>query len=393
MRLFLRKVAKYISEKRGFMKTVNGVFASAKIFTDDVEDYAVAQIEMLCNNETAKGSKIRVMPDVHPGKVGTIGLTMTVGETILPNLVGIDIGCGITLTRLKQKKTEFQKLDTVIRENVPAGYSVRKKPHRFSMDFDFTRLRCCQSLNLEKARMSLGTLGGGNHFIELDQDEDGNMYVAIHSGSRHLGKEVTEYYLRQGQQLLKEKGISVPYEMTMLSGSLKDDYLYDQQIVQEYAALNRAVILDELVKGMKWKVQDSFSCSHNYIEMNAGDSELPERVLRKGAISAKKGETVVIPINMKDGILLGIGKGNTDWNCSSPHGSGRILKRDDVKNQHTVSEFKKEMKGIYSSCIGKGTLAESPFAYRGVSQIREAVKDTVEITKRLKPVYSFKAGQ
>lgn len=375
------------------MKTVNGVFASAKIFTDDVEDYAVAQIEMLCNNETAKGSKIRVMPDVHPGKVGTIGLTMTVGETILPNLVGIDIGCGITLTRLMQKKAEFQRLDTVIRENVPAGYSVRKKLHRFSMDFDFTRLCCYRSLNLEKARMSLGTLGGGNHFIELDKDKEGNLYVAIHSGSRHLGKEVTEYYLLQGQQKLKKQGIPVPYELTMLSGNLKDDYLHDQQIVQEYAALNRAVILDELVRGMKWKIQDSFSCSHNYIEMNTGDTDLPEHVLRKGAISAKRGEPVVIPINMKDGILLGTGRGNADWNCSAPHGSGRILKRDEVKNQHTVSEFKKEMKGIYSSCIGKGTLEEAPFAYRRIEEIQKAVGDTMEITNVLKPVYNFKADK
>lgn len=375
------------------MKTINGIFASAKIFTDHVEDYAAAQIEMLCNNEAARGSQIRIMPDVHPGKVGTIGLTMTVGESILPNLVGIDIGCGITLAKIKQKRTEFQKLDTVIRENVPAGSSIRKKTHRFSMEFDFTRLRCYSSLNLERVKLSMGTLGGGNHFIELDKDDAGNLYAAVHSGSRHLGKEVTEYYLRQGQRILKEQEMQVPYELTMLTGSLKEDYLYDQQIVQEYAAQNRMAILNELAKGMKWKIQECLSCSHNYISLDAGNSDSRKWILRKGAISAKKNETVIIPINMRDGILLGIGKGNEDWNCSAPHGSGRILRRDAVKESYTVSDFKKEMKGIYSSCIGKSTLDEAPFAYRGMKEIQDAIEDTVEITDVLRPVYNYKAGE
>ncbi len=369
------------------MKTVNGIFASAKIFTDDVEEYAAAQIKLLCDNDVAKGSAIRIMPDVHPGKVGVIGLTMTVGERILPGLVGIDIGCGITITKVKQKKIEFQKLDTVIRENIPAGGFARKKEHRFMREFDLTRLRCFGSIHAEKAALSLGTLGGGNHFIEIDRDEEESLYIAVHSGSRHLGKEVTEYYLRKGQEELKQKGVKIPYEMTVLEGNLKEDYLHDQQVVKEYAVLNREAMTDELVKGMKWKVLETFSCSHNYTETK-GDTA----ILRKGAVSAYKGEQVVIPVNMRDGILLGIGKGNPDWNYSAPHGSGRILRRDKVQEFYTVSDFKKEMKGIYCACIGKGTLDEAPFAYRDLAYIRQSIGDTVEIMRHLKPVYSYKAG-
>lgn len=373
------------------MKTINGIFASAKIFNDDVENYALGQIRMICDNPAAKGSKIRVMPDVHPGKIGPIGLTMTLEEAVLPNLVGIDIGCGITLAKIKQKKAEFQKLDTVIRENIPAGFSVRKKPHRFHEGFDYTRLCCYKHLNLDRAAHSLGTLGGGNHFIELDKDGEGNLYAAVHSGSRHLGKEVTEYYLKKGQECLKEQGIRIPYELTPLTGDFMEEYLHDQRIVQEYAAQNRAAILDELVKGMKWKVEECISCGHNYIETN-GKEPGKKKILRKGAISAKKGETAIIPVNMRDGILLGTGKGNNDWNDSAPHGSGRILRRDAVKDNYTVADFKKEMKGIYSPCIGKGTLDEAPFAYRRVEAIMTAISDTVEITEVLKPVYCFKSG-
>ena len=366
------------------MGIINGVYASAEIFSEQVEEYAVAQIQMICDNKVSAGSTIRVMPDVHPGKVGTIGRTMTVGERVLPNLVGIDIGCGITLTKLKRKKAEFQKLDTVIRENVPSGGNIRGKAHRRSVEFDYESLRCFHNIHADRAGRSLGTLGGGNHFIELDRDDDGSMYVAVHIGSRHLGKEVTEYYLKCGQRELKEQGIEVPYELTWLTGRLKEDYLHDLQVVQEYAELNRQVIMEELAKGMKWKMQESISVCHNYIDKDG--------ILRKGAISAREGEKVVILINMRDGILMGIGKGNPDWNYSAPHGSGRILKRSEVKNQYTVSGFKKEMKGIYCSCIGKETLDEAPFAYRNMEMIKEAVEDTVDITQVLHPVYNFKAG-
>lgn len=369
------------------MKTVNGVYTSAKIFTDTIEDYAMAQIKQLCDLEAFQGCKIRVMPDVHPGKVGTIGFTAVIGSKLLPNVVGIDIGCGITVAKLKQKRMEFQKLDTVIRENVPSGYQIRKHPHRFSRTAMLSELKCSRHIHGERAMLSLGTLGGGNHFIEIDRDDEGILYAVIHSGSRHLGKEVTEYYLREGHSCLKGKGQDIPYELTYLEGSLMEAYIHDTRILQEFAKLNREVILDEMAKGMKWKVQEVFHSAHNFIDVSAG-----RRILRKGAVSAKKGEFVAIPINMRDGILFGAGLGNADWNDSAPHGAGRLIKREYVKNKYTVSDFKAEMKGIHCSCIGKDTLDEAPFAYRGVDEILGHIAETVQIQKRLLPVYNFKAG-
>lgn len=379
------------------MKTINGIYTSATIFTtnnleNDIDDYALAQLQMLCDNEAHTGSKIRVMPDVHPGKVGTIGLTMTFTDKVIPNVVGIDLGCGMTLAKIKQKKLEFQKLDKVIRENIPSGFAMRTKLHRFAEEFDFSRLYCYQHINEEKALKSLGTLGGGNHFIEVDQGPDGALYIVIHSGSRHLGKEVTEYYIEQGYRLLKEKGFDIPHPLTWLEGDLMERYLHDIQIVQEYAALNREIMLDELAKGMKLKITDSYSCSHNYVELLENVDGTMTKLLRKGAISAKKGEPVIIPINMRDGVILGTGLGNEDWNCSAPHGAGRIMKREDVKKQFTVSSFKSAMKGIYTTCIGSDTLDEAPFAYRSLADIQEVIQDTVTIDTILKPVYNYKAG-
>ena len=369
------------------MKTVNGVYTSAKIFTDKIEDYALAQIKQLCDFPAFERCKIRVMPDVHPGKVGTIGFTAVIRDKLLPNVVGIDIGCGITVAKLKLKRMEFQKLDTVIRGNIPSGYRVRKNVHRFSEEARISDLRCSPHIHQEKAKLSLGTLGGGNHFIEVDRDEDGVLYVTIHSGSRHLGKEVTEYYLREGQKYLKGKGRNVPYELTYLENSLMEDYIHDTQIMQEFAELNRRIILDEIVRGMKGKVQEVYHSVHNFIDVSKEGI-----ILRKGAVSARKGEMVVVPINMRDGILLGTGLGNEDWNYSAPHGAGRLIKREYVKNKFTVSDFKAEMKGIHCSCIGKDTLDEAPFAYRGVGEIMEHIVETIQIQKRLFPVYNFKAG-
>ena len=380
------------------MEIIKGAFSEAHVFTTNNSDtaldqYARAQLQMICDNESSKGCLIRVMPDVHPGKVGTIGLTMTIGDRIMPNLIGIDIGCGMTLGKIKGKKIEGQKLDTVIRDCVPSGFNIRRKPHRFAEDFDFSDLYCSAHIRTDKARLSLGTLGGGNHFIEVNKDTNNDLYIVIHTGSRHLGKEVTEYYLNEGQKALKSKGIDVPYELTWLDGELKDSYLHDMQIVQDFASLNRQIIFDELVKGMKWKVLESYECIHNYVDASAETlAEFNSPIMRKGAISAKKDEKVIIPINMRDGIILGTGLGNKDWNCSAPHGSGRIMKREDVKNNFTVSSFKSEMKGIYSSCIGKDTLDEAPFAYRPVTDITDVISDTVKIDKIIKPVYNYKAG-
>lgn len=382
------------------MITIYGKYTNATVYTVEneayaLEDYARKQLQMICDHPSAEGSTIKVMPDVHPGKVGTIGLTMTVGDSILPSLVSVDIGCGMTIAKVKAKGLQFQQLDTVIRDDVPVGPRIREKEHKYVDRIDLSELRCYKHINARKAVRSVGTLGGGNHFIEVDKDADGNVYLVVHSGSRHLGMEVADYYLRTGQKemQMKKQGYA-PYEMTCLSGELMEDYIYDIKIIQEFARLNREAIIDSITNGMKWKIEDSFTCIHNYVDFSGvdGNSDSDAKpILRKGAISAKKGERVIIPINMRDGIILGTGLGNAEWNYSAPHGAGRIYKRSEVAEHHTLSEFKKAMKGIYSICINKDTLDESPFAYRGIDDIAEVIRDTVKIDKIIKPVYNYKA--
>jgi len=312
---------------------------------------------------------------------------MTVGERILPGLVGLDIGCGMLAVKLGKIRNDFKKLDTVIRDNIPVGFGIRKDIHINADKMDLESLRCLSHIRKEKALLSLGTLGGGNHFIELDISKDGDTYLMIHTGSRHLGKEVAEYYMNAGQEYLKNCGINIPYEMTYLSGSLKENYLHDLKIVEEYAILNRKIIAGEIIRKMKWKALDEISCTHNYVDFKG---EVP--ILRKGAVFAGLNEDVIIPINMKEGVLLCKGLGNADWNNSAPHGSGRVLSRGMVNSSHTVSEFKKEMKGVYTTCISKETLDEAPFAYRGIEYIKEAIKETVEIKDILSPIYNYKGG-
>ena len=383
------------------MITIYGKYANAIVYTVEnelyaLEDYARKQLQMICNHPSSEGSVIRVMPDVHPGKVGTIGLTMNVGDSILPSLVGVDIGCGMTIAKVKTKGLHFEKLDSVIRENVPVGPRIRSTEHKYADRIDLSLLKCVKGINASKANRSIGTLGGGNHFIEVDKDDEENIYLVVHSGSRHLGMEVADYYLRNGQTEMqaKKQGFA-SYEMTCLSGHLMEDYLYDTRIIQDFARLNRDAIIESIVKGMKWKVEDSFTCIHNYVDFSgalSGDSDRAKPVLRKGAISAKEGERVIIPINMRDGIILGTGLGNPDWNYSAPHGAGRIYKRSEVAEHHTVSDFKKAMNGIHSICINKNTLDESPFAYRSIDDIAKAIGDTVKIDKIIRPVYNYKAG-
>ena len=372
---------------------LNGKYAQAYIMCDEnmdnagVDKIALSQVMMICDNEVSKNSKIRVMPDIHPGKIGPIGLTMTVGERILPGLVGLDIGCGMLAVKLGKIRNDFKKLDTVIRDNIPVGFGIRKDIHINADKMDLESLRCLSHIRKEKALLSLGTLGGGNHFIELDISKDGDTYLMIHTGSRHLGKEVAEYYMNAGQEYLKNCGINIPYEMTYLSGSLKENYLHDLKIVEEYAILNRKIIAGEIIRKMKWKALDEISCTHNYVDFKG---EVP--ILRKGAVFAGLNEDVIIPINMKEGVLLCKGLGNADWNNSAPHGSGRVLSRGMVNLSHTVSEFKKEMKGVYTTCISKETLDEAPFAYRGIEYIKEAIEETVEIKDILSPIYNYKGG-
>ena len=377
---------------------IDGRYTSATVFTTNnlenrIDDYAIAQLQMLCDNEANANCHIVVMPDVHPGKVGTIGLTMTIGEKIMPNIVGIDIGCGMSLAQIKGKVREFQRLDTVIRESVPAGFNIRSKAHHLIEDFDFSRLACFKHIDVERGRLSAGSLGGGNHFIELDQDEDKNTYIVVHSGSRHLGKEVTDFYLKAGQKALREKGIIIPFELTYLEGRMKDDYLADLKIVQEYASLSRKIIISEICRGMKWKILDEYQCIHNYVDVSEETlGRFGSPILRKGAVSAKKDENVIIPINMRDGIILCTGLGNSAWNCSAPHGSGRIMKREEIKQRYTLSSFKSAMRGIYTPSISKDTLDEAPFAYREIDDIIEVIQDTVAIDKVIRPIYNFKAG-
>ena len=296
------------------MITIYGKFTNAIVYTTENETYAIdeyarRQLQLICDHPSAAGSKIRVMPDVHAGKVGTIGLTMTVGASLLPSLVGVDIGCGMTLAKIIQKIIEYQKLDTVIRETVPVGPRVRKTFHKFVNMLALENLHCFKAIDMLKAERSIGTLGGGNHFIEADRDEEGALYLVVHSGSRHLGMEVTSYYLKEGQKASqKNKQGYASYDMTCLDGELLEHYLHDLEIVQDFARYNREAIIDEIVRGMKWKVLDSDTCIHNYVDFSG---KTP--VLRKGAISAKMGERVIIPMNMRDGIILGTGLGNEDW--------------------------------------------------------------------------------
>ena len=402
------------------MQVVQGLYNTAKIYTDIVEDVALKQIEKLCNQEYAKNSRIRIMPDVHAGAGCTIGTTMTIQDAVVPNLVGVDIGCGMETIKLRNKHLELEKLDKLIYRTIPSGFEIRKEPHKLNEEIDLTKLRCAEGgfVNIHRAQMSLGTLGGGNHFIEVDQDEEGVLYVVIHSGSRHLGLEVANFYQEEAYQALngnskkdikkliqdykkagKDKEIEkairtlkaqiqtdIPKDLAYCKGKLMEDYIHDMKIVQRFAMLNRKAMMDELIRGMKLKVEEEFTTIHNYVDTDA-------MILRKGAVSAQKGEKLLIPINMRDGSLICIGKGNEDWNFSAPHGAGRLMSRKKAKNSYTVSQFKKEMKGIFTTSVNAQTLDECPMAYKGMQDIIENIGETVEIEKVIKPIYNFKAGE
>ena len=399
------------------MLELKGKYNSARVFTDVIGESAVAQIIELCCQPMSEGAQIRIMPDVHAGKGCTVGTTMTIKDKVVPNLVGVDIGCGMEVAMLKEKHIEPQKLDKVIRESVPAGFETRKKPHRFNERIDLTELYCYKEINPLYAEKSLGTLGGGNHFIEADKDDDGRIYIVIHSGSRHLGLEVANYYQEEAYKRLngsskrdidaliarmkaegKEKQIQseitklkntkftdVPKHLAYCEGELFGQYIHDMRIVQEFAMLNRKAMMDEIIKGMGLHIDGQFTTIHNYIDTEA-------MILRKGAVSAKAGEVLLIPINMRDGSLICTGKGNTDWNCSAPHGAGRLMSRSEAKNTFTVSEFKKQMQGIYTTSVNSSTLDECPMAYKTMDDIVNNIGDTVEINKVIKPIYNFKAG-
>jgi RNA-splicing ligase RtcB len=368
------------------MIELKGIYNTAKVFTGNAEQSAIAQIENLLNQEFVAGSKIRIMPDVHAGMGCTIGTTMTITDKVVPNLVGVDIGCGMETVLLKDKRVELQQLDKIIKEQIPSGFAVRKEPHSFNDEIDLFTLKCARHMDLKRAALSIGTLGGGNHFIELGKDDDDALYLVIHSGSRNLGKQAAEYYQNLAANTLGRKGKGADRVLAYLEGEQMRDYLHDMELITRYADLNRKAIVRELEKRMKLKIAEQFTTTHNYIDTEA-------MILRKGAVSAKAGEKLLIPMNMRDGSLLCIGKGNADWNFSAPHGAGRLMSRSEAKQSITLSEFQKSMKGIYSTSVNKGTIDESPFAYKTAEEIMSNISDTADIVKIIKPIYNFKAGQ
>jgi RNA-splicing ligase RtcB len=403
-----------------------------KIFTENIEQEAVDQINTLLDQPAFADCKVRIMPDVHAGAGCVIGFTANLGDKVIPNIVGVDIGCGMLTIELGEidkdddtivnsvTEIDYAKLDKVIRERVPCGFNIHAgRKTRFSRIQD---LRCYRDLkDTKRFERSIGTLGGGNHFIEIDEGGFGKKYLVIHTGSRNLGKQVADYYqnlaveLMQGKDELyrkqeeliadykaqgrkseiqaaikelhrtwKAKDLDIPKDLCYLTGKYREDYLHDMRICQEFAKLNRWQIATAIASAMDWVMIDIFETIHNYID--------DENMIRKGAISAKEGEKVLIPINMRDGCIVGIGKGNEDWNCSAPHGAGRIMSRAKARELVSLDEFKEAMDGIFTTSVGADTLDEAPMVYKPMDEIVENIKDTVDILEIIKPVYNFKAS-
>jgi RNA-splicing ligase RtcB len=396
------------------MIEIKGKFNTAKVYTDNVEEQAVSQIMELCNQEFTKDSIIRIMPDTHAGAGCTIGTTMTISDKIVPNLVGVDIGCGMETIKLKNSDIDLDKLDSIIHEYVPSGFDIRKKQHPYVKELDFDKLVCKKNVSIDRAKLSIGTLGGGNHFIEVNSDKNGALYLVVHSGSRNLGKQVAEYfqdigykelvknseYITEVVQKLKAEGRQkeiqqeidnfrphkINRQLAYVQGKSYEDYLCDMKTVQRFAVLNRKAIVDEIVQRIGFEIEEQFTTIHNYIDLD-------NMILRKGAISARMGERVLIPINMRDGSLICIGKGNKDWNYSAPHGAGRLMSRSKAKEVISLDEFKKSMEGIYSTTVNRSTLDECALAYKPMDEIMANIRDTVEIVDIIKPVYNFKAAE
>jgi RNA-splicing ligase RtcB len=397
--------------------------SNLKIFTDLVEPEAINQIYNLIKQPAFQDCKVRIMPDVHAGAGCVIGFTADLGDKVIPNIVGVDIGCGMLTIELGQIDIDLEKLDNVIRQYVPSGKNVHEG--RIIKFPKLQELYCYRDLkDSKRLERSIGSLGGGNHFIEVDTDNDGNKYLIIHSGSRNLGKQVAEYYqslaveIMQGKDKLYEKQqeiietyktsgrrkeiqaaikelhrtfqpnkLGIPKELCYLEGEYRDKYLHDMRICQEYAVTNRYYIGKIILEHMGLNsTTHNFETIHNYIDMESN-------IVRKGAISAKEGELLLIPINMRDGCIYGKGKGNEDWNCSAPHGAGRLMSRSKAKEELSLEEYQNTMSGIYTTSVDTSTLDEAPMAYKPMESIVENIKDTVEIIKILKPIYNFKASE
>ena len=402
------------------MVELTGKYNTAKVFTDQIDQESTKQIINLLDQPFCQGSKIRLMPDVHAGAGCTIGTTMTLTDKVVPNLVGVDIGCGMKVIQLREREIDLEKLDSVIREKVPSGFSIRDKGKelRYGVIGQLDWLVCRYHVDLERAARSIGTLGGGNHFIEVDKDDDGNLYLVIHTGSRHLGLEVAKYYQEKGyrkmtvlgciqteavvsslrrqgrereiektlKEMRKKINSSAQKDLAYVEGSLFEDYIHDMKIVQTFADVNRYAIADVITREMGLHAESCFTTTHNYIDTRT-------MILRKGAVSARKGEKLLIPMNMRDGSLLCLGKGNEDWNCSAPHGAGRLMSRAEAKRRFSVDEFKEQMEGIFTTSVGESTIDECPMAYKSMESIVENIGPTVEILNVIKPIYNFKAGE
>lgn len=403
------------------MQEIKGIFNKAIVYASKIEEQAIEQIRSICDMEIYKDNRIRIMPDVHSGKGCTIGTTMTIKDAVTPNLVGVDIGCGMYTVELGKVEIDLKEFDDVV-HTIPCG---RKVWDGRIEKFDLSRLRCFRYLKDSKRLVrSLGTLGGGNHFIELDKDDENNIYFVIHSGSRNLGLQVANYYqnlaidLNKGlgeyfearDNLIKtykeqgrrneiekallelkktkyeEKATSIPDDLCYLTDKYLEDYLYDIDICQEFAKRNRELMAQIILDKTGLKAIDSFQTIHNYIDVK-------EMILRKGAVSAKAGEKLLIPINMRDGSLICIGKGNPEWNYSAPHGAGRIMSRSDAAKTLSLDEFEDQMEGIYTTTVNIRTLDESPMAYKDMKDIVENIEPTAEIVKVIKPIYNFKADE
>lgn len=395
-----------------------------KIFTTNIEDKALEQINLLLEQDAFKDCKVRIMPDVHAGAGCVIGFTANLGDKVIPNVVGVDIGCGVLCVALGAIKLDLEKLDNIIRNNIPSGLNVyTNAPYKFDR---FISLRCFKDLrNIDWLENSLGTLGGGNHFIEIDANEHGQKFLIIHSGSRNLGKQVCEIYQDKAIkhcsfekemkaeidafiQECKENGntkeisgglvkikakfnnkLKLPKDLCYIERQDREDYLHDMEICQEFATLNRYRIAEQIIRhyfNMDIKDFWSFQCVHNYIDFR-------DNIVRKGSISAYKGEPVLIPINMRDGVILGHGKGNIDWNWSAPHGAGRIMSRSQAREQLSIEAYKESMDGIYTTSVNQETIDEAPMVYKPLDEIVKNIGDTVEIDDILKPIYNFKASE
>lgn len=402
------------------MITIKGAHNTAIVFTTDLEPQAEAQIQAVCDQEAFSQSKIRIMPDVHAGMGCTIGTTMTITDKIVPGMVGVDIGCGIETVEIVPHDIDFNRLDQIIRRRIPSGREVRRTPHPLHEQADLGSLRCRNNVNLNRARHSIGTLGGGNHFIEVAEDGEGGLYAVVHSGSRHIGHEVATYYQREAvKQLsgtsqaqigriiedLKAKGrkkeiartlrrlkreagrkLPVPQDLAYVEGRLMDDYLHDMAIIQRFAVLNRQAMVDILMESMGWVEKSRFTTIHNYVELQS-------MVLRKGAVSAKAGEKLLIPINMRDGSLICQGLGNPDWNYSAPHGAGRLMSRRAAFSSLNLGDYRSQMKGIFTTSVNLDTLDEAPMAYKSIDFIRQSITPTAKVLHQIKPLYNFKASE